>query len=155
MNKTHNKLFIENLLNELYKNIDYYLEKSFQNDDTYISFMNQLANNIYKKYKISKITLPITGCRVDFQESTKYVIAITDFNSSFVKNVHDAYYFAVTIDDYENLRVFDFELDYDENKNIIYSVCEYLKDGTRKVWTTCKLLYKEQFGGSLYEILKD
>jgi len=72
-----------------------------------------------------------------------------------VKNVHDAYYFAVTIDDYENLRVFDFELDYDENKNVIYSVCEYLKDGTRKVGTTCKILTKEQFGGSLYEILKD
>jgi len=68
MNKTHNKLFIENLLNELYKNIDYYLEKSFQNNDTYILFMNELANNIYKNYKLSEINLPITGIRVDFKK---------------------------------------------------------------------------------------
>lgn len=57
--------------------------------------------------------------------STRYVIAISDFDSSFVKNLYDAYYFAVTIDDYENLRVFDFELDYDTNNKPIYLICEY------------------------------
>lgn len=152
---THNKIFITNLLNGLYKNIDVYLEKSFKNDATYISFMKGLANAIYKKAKVQEIDLPISVVGVDFQESTPYVMAISNFNDSFVTALHDAYYFAVAIDDYENLRVFDFELDVDNNKNTIYSICEYLKDGTRKVLDTAQLLTKAQFVGSLYRILKD
>lgn len=154
MKKTHNKIFIENLLNGLYNNIDYYLEKAFKSNDTYIAFMNALANVIYKKLNMKEITLPIQDLKVDFQVSTRCVIAITDFDSSFVNNVYDAYYFAVTIDDYKNLRVFDFELDYDKNNKPIYLICEYFIDGSSKVLQTANFLYKDQFGGALYDILK-
>ena len=152
---THNKVFITNLLNGLYKNIDPFLDKAYTDDATYISFMNGLANAIYRKLKMTEISLPIISSGVDFRKSTKYVADINRFDSSFVLEDGDAYFFSVAVDEKENLRVFTYELGHDNQNNIVYEFCEYFTNGTRKVLSKNKYLTKEHFASELLKVLKD
>lgn len=152
---THNKVFITNLYKGLSDNMDEYLAKAFKSNENYASFMNSLANVIFKKMGMPKERLPITTVAVDPQQSTGYVIALTYFDSAFVKEPQDAYFFAVALDDDINMRIFDYELDVDSNKNRIYSFCEYSLNGSRKVLKTARVLSEQQFAKGLYSALKN
>lgn len=151
---THNSFFINNLALSLTKNKDLFVKKGLGTDTNYNAFMNSLANAMFKKEKMVAAQLPIIKTTIDWAKSTKYYMLLTQFESSFVTARYDSYYLAVVFDKKYNFRVFSYELDYDSNNNIIYSICEHTKEGKRIVIDTCEGLRFTKFGSVLFNVLK-
>ncbi|MBR2467785.1 MAG: hypothetical protein IKB42_01935 [Clostridia bacterium] len=142
---THNRAFIKNLLGGLNKNKKLYFEKAFASDKAYKSFMNGLANAIYKKLGMPEIDLPLIYVESDHKKSTPFIIVLHEFNNAFIVERYDAYYAAVFIDDDGKIKLFTYELDYDKDDALMYVCCEYFEDGTRKVYSSRKRLHLDAF----------
>ena len=151
---THNRLFVENLALSLNKNRDLFLSKGFGTPQNYNAFMNSLANAMFKKEKMAETHLPIVYTAADEAESTSYFVSVSQFDSSFVMDRYDSYYFAVAFDKTYDFRVFSYELDYDSNNNIVYAICEHTKTGKRIVIEKCNTLRSTKFDAVLYNVLK-
>lgn len=151
---THNRLFIENLALTLTMNKDLFFSKGWGPNKNYHTFMNSLANAMYKKANMSETNLPIITSTVDNAESVRYVAIANQLDPSFVVERYDAYYFVIAFDSSYAFRVFSYELDYDKNNNIEYVVCEHTKDGKRIVIKKFNTLLERHFLATLYDILK-
>ena len=148
---TYNQLIVNNF----FKYFDKYEDQFYDNinkDHADVSVCYEgLSLRIMEGHNVKVIHPPVANGMYD-DESTEYILCITQYSDNFVNRIGDSQYVAIAVKECE-VRLFTYTL-VEKDGKIIKNFMERFRDGTIKNYGTLK---KDTFGSicaNLYSVIK-